>query len=319
MRIRRSLGVGATLAVLLATAACGGDSLEESDDSSGGDDGGSGGGSLTLSGQNFPEAELMAALYEQVLENAGYSVTTELVDTRDVYLDQLSGGQVDVVPEYLAGIADQLQIQANGEDAPVISSNDVDETMTALEKLATDAGITMLEPAEASDQNAFAVTTDFAEENDLTTLSDLAALGEPVKLAAAPDCEGRPDCEGGLEDVYGIDIEEIVPLGYGSAQTKQAVTDGEVQLGLVASTDGTLEELGLVVLEDDKGIQPAQNLVPAVNTEFLNEHPDVADVLNELSATLTTDELIEMNSQLDLERQKPADVAEAYLTDKGLI
>ena len=110
-------------------------------------------------------------------------------------------------------------------------------------------------------------------------------------LAAAPDCEGRLDCEGGLSDKYGIDITKVLPLGYASDQTYKSVIDGEAQLGETSTTDGTLESQGLVVLEDDQQIQPAQNLVPAVSSAFLEAHPDVADVLNALMAALTTEEL----------------------------
>ena len=314
MKMRHAL-VGAALALSLAAAACGNDSGDEESD---GGSGTASGGSLTLSGQNFTEMQIMAAMYEQLLSDAGYDVTTKLVSTRDVYIKQLESGDVDVVPEYLSGIADQLNVLQNGPDAEPVTTNDPQESLKALQPLAEQAGITMLEPAEATDQNAFAVTQDFADENNLTTLSDLGALGEPITLAAAPDCEGRPDCQAGLEDVYGIDIEKILPLGFGTPQTLDSVTSGESQLGLVATTQADLEENGMVILEDDKGIQPAQNLIPAVNTEFLNDHPDVADVLNELAAVLTTEDLADLNGRVSIDREKPEDVAADYLSEQGL-
>jgi len=184
---------------------------------------------------------------------------------------------------------------------------------------ADSAGISMLEPSQATDQNAFIVTQDFADENNHTTLSDMAALGDPIKLAAPADCEGRSDCEAGLTNVYGFTIDDIVPLDFGSAQLKDAVTNGEVDLGETGTTDGSLEQQGLVILEDDKGIQPAQNLTPAVNADFLAANPDLEDVFNELSAALTTEDLAEMNLQVDAERQKPEDVAAQFLEDKGLL
>lgn len=332
MRLTRSLTLVAALAALSVSAACGGESLEESggsdsDDNgstSESDDAGSDGGpedkgELVLSGQNFTEMQVMAAMYELVLEDAGYDVTPKLVETRDVYLKQMSDGAVDVVPEYVAGIADYLNTEQNGPDAEPITSNDPQESLQALEPLAEKAGITMLEPSEATDQNAFFVTQEFAAENDLTTLSDLAELGEPIKLAAAPDCVGRDDCQKGLEGVYGIEISEVVPLGFGGAPTKDAVIEGEVELGQTGTTDGTLEAQGLVLLEDDQGIQPAQNLIPAVNSEFLDANADVADVLNEVSGTLTTEDLAELNVQVDVNREKPEDVAQAYLEEQGLL
>ena len=318
MHRRRMASGGLALAALLLSAAC------SNDDTSGGDGdntpaGGGDKGTISLSGQNFTEMQIMAAMYQAVLEDAGYTVDVKLVDTRDVYVQQLKSGKVDVVPDYLAGMADFLNTAANGVDATPISSNSAEDTLSALQPLADAAGITMLEPAEATDQNAFAVTKDFADENNLTTLSDLAALGEPVTLAAAPDCAGRSDCEGGLSDTYGINITKILPLGFDSPQTKDSVNQGESQLGLVATTDGALDEEGLVILQDDKGIQPAQNLIPAVNSDFLDAHPDVATALNELSSTLTTEDLGALDLKVGVQRAQPADVAMEYLMDKGLM
>ena len=161
------------------------------------------------------------------------------------------------------------------------------------------------------------MTQEYSEANDVTKLSDLE--GETVTLAAHPDCEGRADCEGGLSDVYGIDIKEVLPLGFASPQTYQSVLDDESQLGLTSTTDGTLESQGLVLLEDDKAIQPAQNLVPAVSTEFLDAHPDVADPLNALMAALTTEALTELNGRVAVDRETAEDVAQDFLVEQGLL
>lgn len=326
MKVLRSAALTLGTLALLTTAACGGgDKISSSggaSSSSGAATSGGGSadkGAVVISGQNFTEMQIMAAMYGEVLTNAGYTATTKLVTTRDVYIKQMTDGNVDVVPEYLAGITDFLNTAANGDNAKTVSSHDPQATLQALKPLAASAKISMLEPSQATDQNAFFATKDFADQNKLTTLSDLAALHQPIKLAAPPDCKGRSDCEAGLAKVYGLDITEIVPLDFGSSQMKDAVKSGEVQLGETGTTDGSLSDLGLVILQDDKGIQPAQNLIPAVNSDFLSAHPDVADALNKLSSTLTTDDLAAMNIKVDLERQKPEDVAKAYLSDKGLI
>jgi len=161
------------------------------------------------------------------------------------------------------------------------------------------------------------VTQEFSDSEGVTALSDLEGMS--VTLAAAPDCEGRLDCEGGLSDEYGIDITEVLPLGYASDQTYQSVLDGESELGETSTTDGTLESQGLVVLDDDKQIQPAQNLVPAVSSDFLDEHPDLADILNPLMAALTTDKLTELNTRMAVDREKPEDVAADFLAEEGLL
>jgi osmoprotectant transport system substrate-binding protein len=311
MKLRRWAALAA--ASLLFLSACASDDLGSGsgDSSSSGDK-----GSVTISGQSFPEATLVASMYQQLLEHEGYTVKVQLVDTRDVYMGQFPG-DVQIVPEYVGGILDFLNAKANGADAESIVTNDAAGSISAGEQLLSDAGITLLDPSSATDQNAFFVTQKYADANGLTTLSDLA--GRTVVLAAAPDCEGRADCEGGLTQVYGIDITKILPLGFASDQTYQSVLDDESQLGLTSTTDGTLADQGLVLLDDDKGIQAAQNLVPAVSTEWLADHEDVKDPLNKLMAALTTQKLTELNGRISVDREQPDAVAADFLSSEGLI
>jgi osmoprotectant transport system substrate-binding protein len=315
--VRRAL-VAVAVAPLLLFAACGGDTdtLE-----GGSGDGETGGGSkeVVIAGQNYTEMQIMSEMYAALLEDAGYTTTIKGVDTRDLYAPSLSDGDVDVVADYASSMTEFLNKDVNGADAKPVASPDVTATVDKLNELGADAGVTALQPAEAEDANAFAVTKDFSESNDVATLSELGEYGKPVALAAAPDCPERQDCKLGLESVYGIKISSFDPLGFGSPQTKDALKSGEVQVGQVGTSDGSLEQLGLVVLEDDKNWQNAENLVPVVNSDFLDANPDVADVLNKLSGVLTTDDLMSLNAQVDVERLLPEDVAADYLTEKGLI
>ena len=312
MRTRRLLSAAVAVSTLLLAAACGSDDVSSgSDDAPAADK-----GAVRISGQSFPEATLVASMYEQLLANAGYVPEVKLVDTRDVYM-QTFPGDVDVVPEYVGGIVNFLNTTKNGADAPALTTSDGAESLAAAQSLLDDAGIVALEPSAATDTNAFFVSQKYADAEGVANLSDLT--GKSVVLAAAPDCEGRPDCEGGLSEVYGIDITEILPLGFASDQTYQAVIKDEAQLGLTSTTDGTLESQGLLLLGDDKAIQPAQNLVPAVSKEFLDANPDVADILNGLMAALTTEKLTELNGKISVDRAEPADVAKEFLESEGLL
>ncbi len=308
LRSRRTLAAGLAVAATLTFASCAGDDLSE-------DGGGETHGTVRIASQSYDEAALITALYAGALEAEGYEVETTLVDTRDVYMKKFPG-DFDVVPEYVAAFGDFLNIESNGEDAEPITSNDTEASIEAIEPLATDRGITLLDPSPAASANAFFVSQDYADDNGLTALSDLE--GESVVLAAAPDCEGRTDCEAGLSDVYGIDITEILPLGFASPETYQSVLDGESQLGLTGTLDGTLDDQGLVLLEDDKGIQPAQNLIPAVSSEFLEEHEDVEEPLNALMESLDNETLGELIARVTVDREKPEDVAADYLSEAGL-
>ena len=321
--LRRAVAAAFAATLVTSLGACAGDDLAEEDEtstsgesSSDAEAGGGGGGDVTIASQSFDEAALVTAMYAGVLEDAGYTVTTNLVDTRDIYMAEFPGN-VDIVPEYVSGIGDFLNVQANGEGAEPITDSDTDASLEAIAPLAEAEGITLLEPSPATSQNAYFVTQEFADSEGLTALSDLE--GQSVVLAAAPDCEGRDDCEAGLSDVYGIDITELLPLGYASPETYGAVIDGEAQLGQTGTLDGTLEEQGLVLLEDDRGIQPAQNLVPAVSSDFLAENADVEPLLDDLMGALDNEVLAELLVRVTVDRETVEDVADDFLSQEGLI
>jgi osmoprotectant transport system substrate-binding protein len=312
MKLRRILAPVLAATLAMSAASCAGDDLSNDSSKGGGDK-----GNVTISGQSFDEAALVASMYQLLLEDQGYTVEQKLVKSRDQYLGELTKGNVDVVPEYTGGIVDLLNTLENGADAKPLTTPDAQESIDAAQSLLEKNNVTLLDPSEATDTNAFFVTKKYSEDNGVTKLSDLE--GKSIVLAGAPDCEGRTDCEGGLSDTYGIDVTKVIATGFGGAATYKSVLDGESQLGLTATTDGSLDSQGLVLLEDDKKIQPAQNLVPAINSDWLADNKDVEGVLNDLMSTLTTADLAELNNRVSVEREKAADVAKDYLTEKELL
>lgn len=320
MRLRHKTSLRPLVAVLglvLLLAACGGG--DDAFSSSEGEGGGDKGETITVGGATFTESLVMMEMYEALLTDAGYTVEVKPVESRELYAPELQNGNIDVVPEYAATITEYLNREANGPDAEVLAKPDVEATVEALRELAEAKGLRALEPAEAANQNAFFVTKAFAAEHDLTTLSDLGESGLPIVLAGTPECPERAKCEIGLKELYKIKITQDLPLGFGSVQNKQAVVQGRAQLGLSGTTDGTLGDLGLVVLEDDKGLQNADNLIPVVNAEGPAATDEVAEILNGLSGVLTSDDLAELNRRVDEDREQAADVARSYLEDKGLL
>ncbi|MEV5611582.1 ABC transporter substrate-binding protein [Streptomyces sp. NPDC052225] len=314
---RMALAVVAVSALTAGLTACGGDSLEGKDDS-GGSGGGGKKGKVVVGAASFTEAKVLGELYRQILDDAGYDASVKTVKNREIYEPQLAKGAIDVVPEYAATLAEFLNLKKNGADAKAVASSDVDATVTALRKLAEPEGLKVLDAGQAVDQNAFAVSADFAKKHHLKTLSDLGKSGQKVTIAAGDECEERPFCAPGLKKTYGIDVKGIDPKGVGTTQAKQAVKNGTDQLVLTTTTDATLKNFNLVLLEDDKKLQNADNIIPVVNAKDAGD-AGIADALGKLTKTLTTDDLVELNRKVDAERQKEADVAKEYLESKGLI
>ncbi|MGW4194706.1 ABC transporter substrate-binding protein [Streptomyces sp. NPDC005004] len=273
---------------------------------------------LTIGSAGFTESDLLAQMYAQLLDHAGYRTSMITVANRELYEPALESGQIDVVPEYAATLADWLNAKKHGADAPPAGSPDLDTTMKSLRALAAPRGLTVLPPGRAVDQNAFAVRASYAREHHLKTLSDLGASGLKVRLAAGDECVRRPYCAPGLKKVYGIHITGVDPKGVGTTQAKRAVQSGRDQMVLTTTTDATLDSFGLVLLADDKHLQNADYIVPVVNRARAGS-PRVARALDRLNDVLTTQELADMNRQVDSWRRLPADVARTYLKDKGLI
>ncbi|MDQ4024521.1 MAG: ABC transporter substrate-binding protein [Actinomycetota bacterium] len=307
MRRPRSYVLGAALLALgLLLGACG--SGGDDDDSSAGGGGGTEEkGQVTVGDDSFAESQIVAEMYAQVLENAGYAVDRKSTKSREVRLPAMESGEIDVAPEYLATLISVL-------DPKEGRVNDPQEAVEILEPLLAEKGLTVLEPSTAVDTNIFAVTQETAEKYQ--TLSDIAPDAGELTLGAPAECPTRPYCIPGLKDVYGIEFGEFEPLEYGPA-TAAALENGAVDVALLFSTDGSVERGNFVVLEDDKGLQAADNITPLVTEEVLND--EVAELLNSVSAALTTEIMTELNSRVNNDQEDPEDVAAEFLEQEGLL
>jgi osmoprotectant transport system substrate-binding protein len=199
-----------------------------------------GSGAVVVGGSNFTESTILATIYADVLTAAGFDATVQEVGNRELYLPALERGEIQVFPEYLSTATEFLE----GDDANQVASGDVDATVEALTPLAEAAGLVFGEPAEAADQNAFAVTQAFADEVGVSTLSELAeACGDGSLVLGGPgECPERPFCQPGLEETYGLEFDSFSELDAGGPLTKAALQQGEISLGLVFSSDGALAQ-----------------------------------------------------------------------------
>ncbi|MET7966888.1 glycine betaine ABC transporter substrate-binding protein [Micromonospora sp. NPDC005305] len=200
------------------------------------------GGQVTVGAGNFSESQTIAELYKITLTAAGYQVKVQTIGNRELYEPALEKGQIQVVPEYAATMAEFLNTKANGKDAQPVSSPELDKTVSALKAAGDKVGISFGQPAQAQDQNAFAVTTAFADKYQLASLSDLAAKcsGTATVLAGPPECPQRPKCQAGLVEVYDFKAGSFSSLDAGGPQTKNALKTGAASVGLVFSSDAAL-------------------------------------------------------------------------------
>ncbi|MCA1704736.1 MAG: ABC transporter substrate-binding protein [Actinobacteria bacterium] len=309
MRRSRNHVLGAILLAFgLLLGACG----------SGGDEGTDTGGtepeekgSINVGSDSFYEAQIVGAMYALVLEDAGYEVTSQLdLDSREVRLPAMESGEIDVAPEYIATLLSVLDPDSGGATTP-------EDGIEALTPLLADMGLELLEPSAAVDVNAFVVTQETADEFELASVSDLAGVADQLTLGAPPECPKRPYCIPGLKEVYGVDFgDNFKPLEYGAA-TVQSLEAGAIDVALLFSTDPLISQKGLVLLDDDKDLQQADNLTPLIRSEVLTD--EIAELLNAVSAVLTTDNITPLNSRVLVDQEDPEDVAFDFLQENGLL
>ncbi|CAN5869157.1 ABC transporter substrate-binding protein [soil metagenome] len=259
----------------------------------------------------FAEAQIVAEMYAQVLENAGYNVDRQLdIGARDVSQAALNNGEIDLVPEYLTS----LLLFVDPDATP---SSDAAEGAEKVRAALEGEGLVLLEPSVANDTNAIVVTGETAESRNLGKVSDLAPIAGELTFGGPPECPERPLCEIGLRETYGITFQEFRALDAGGPLTVAALDGEEIDMALLFSTSSVIKDRGFVVLEDDKNLQAAENITPLVREEVLNE--EITELLNDVSDALTTQNITELNSKVELDKQEPADVAQEFLEDEGLI
>ena len=254
---------------------------------------------------SFTENQLVAEMYAQVLEHAGYTVQRQFdLRSREVSQSALESGQIDLKPEYLSSLL--LYLDPNGQH-----SNDPRAVAAQVAARLAPSGVSVLTPSPAQDQNTFVANAETAQRFGLTTMSSLAAAAGQLTLGAPPECPQRPYCLTGLKDVYGILFWDFKPLDAGGPQTVEALKNNDVQIGLLFSTDPSIEANGFVQLEDDKQLQDAENITPVIRTAVLND--EVRRRLDGVSAALTTDNMTALIGKVVLDGQDIPTVARDFL------
>jgi osmoprotectant transport system substrate-binding protein len=259
----------------------------------------------------FTENQLIAEMYAQVLEHAGYTVERQLdLRSREVSQSALESGEIDVKPEYLSSLLSFVDPNAE-------PSNDPATVVTKLRELLGPRGVQVLTPAPAQDTNEFVVNAETAQRFGLTTMSSLAEVADQLTLGAAPECPQRPFCLTGLYDTYGILFSDFEPLDVGGPETVAALANNDVQVGLLFSTDPSISANGFVPLVDDRRLQNAENLTPVIRSVQLND--EIRAALDEVSARLSTDRVTRLVGKVVIDGEDVPTVARDFLTANGLL
>jgi osmoprotectant transport system substrate-binding protein len=315
---RKIRGLWAVLACLaLLAGACGDDSGDDeaSSDTEASETADTAGDipdgpAITIGTQDFGESAILAQIYGQALTNAGYEVEyQELGGFRDLEVPAFEAGDINFAPEYVASMLEFLNDFA-GE-----ATSDVEETQAAMDELLAEKGLQSSTPAPAIDTNTFVVTPETAESAGLSSIGDLT---DDLTLGAPQDCESNAFCLPGLQSVYGVDLSaNFTPLDPGVIP--DALENDEVDVAVLFSTSAIIADKGWVVLEDTDQMLAADNIVPIFSDELADAYgDDFTALLDEVSATITTELLTEANARFDIDAEDADVIAEDFLADNGL-
>ncbi len=314
MRHIRTPVLGAALLALVVSACAPGEGGSSTPASAGGESQSADLPTITIGSAGFWESAVVAEIWAQALEEAGFTVERSLeLGARDVTHPALVDGQINLMPEYIGGF---LAVTYGGEPTP-----DVEASLDALRTEMEADGLVAFDPTPGTDADGFAIRSETAEELSLATMSDLAEVAGDLRWGVAQECGENPNCGPGLERVYGIDFEslDVQTLGACTTAIAEALNASNIDVAQVCTTQPEIVAFNLVLLEDDLGLAPAQNLIPVLSQELADEGGELLETtLNTVSELLTTEALTELGNAVVINGDSLADAAEQFLADSGL-
>jgi len=306
MRLKRTMATAAVTMAALTLGACGANS-DPLSSSSAEPSGGGAGGPVIVGSANFTESQILAELYAQGMKAKGVDASTKLnIGSREIYIKALQDNSISVVPEYTGNLLIYFD-----KDSKATSQAEVDEALPAAV-----GDLKLGKASKAVDQDVYVVTKQFSEQNGLTSLEDLKKVSSTAILAGPSELATRPYGVPGLKSVYGATFKQFKPYDSPAVKVKD-LNDDKIQVANFFSTESAIVDNGYVTLQDPKSLILPQNIIPLMR-------PDVASnaaatgALDAIQAALTTEELTALNKKVDVDRDDPGQVAEEWLTSKGL-
>ncbi|HVV90055.1 MAG TPA: glycine betaine ABC transporter substrate-binding protein [Solirubrobacterales bacterium] len=272
--------------------------------------------SLTIGSKNFPEQEILGEIYTQALQAAGYKAKSDLsLGSETVALKTLKAGQISGYPEY-ASTALTSFFGLEPEEVPSDAGEAWEKANAELEK----EGLEAFEPTPFASANAVGLLKSTAEKYNLKTVSDLKGVSEKLTLYGSPECRQRIDCLAGLEKLYGLKFKEFKPVDISLRYT--VLEKGQADLSILFTTDPQLaaEKEKFVILEDDKHVFPAGNVIFLTKKKTAEEAgPDYEKTILDVQKGLTLEVMQELDARVELEKQTPEEAAAAYLEAAGYV
>jgi osmoprotectant transport system substrate-binding protein len=262
---------------------------------------------IVIGSQDYYSSEIIAEIYAQSLETAGYDVERDFrIGQREVYVSEIEDGSIDLFPEYTGPLLAYWE--------PDTTARQSDEVFEALVAAAPD-GLNVLDQSSATDQNSYVVTRAFSEKYGVTSIGDLANVPETITLGGNSEGETRPDGPEGLKSEYGVDVEFTPIEDGGGPLTVKALRDDSIQLAIIYTADPAISSSDLVPLEDPAGLFLSSNVVPIASDKL---DAAATEIINEISAALTPEGLVALNAQSVEDESPAATIASEWLQENSI-
>jgi glycine betaine/choline ABC-type transport system substrate-binding protein len=323
----KRLSVLALLIAALVLAACGSNDNSSSSTTAGGGTGTATSGSntitsnpdnkgktVTIGSKNFTEEFILGEIYAQALQAAGYNVKKQLnLGSEQIALKAVKSGQVDAYPEYTGtALTSFFGMKATAVPHDEQKAYELAKTNFAKQ------GLTALPPTPFTDSNGVGMLKENADKLGISNISDLKGKDANLTFSGTPECPQRPDCLLGLEQVYGLKFKKVTAVDPSLRHT--VLEKKKADVSIVFTTDGQIAQGKEKLLADDKHMFPPYNVTLVFKADKLKAlGPDVQKTVALVQKGLTTDAMQELNSRVDIDKQTPAAVAKAYLSESGYV
>ena len=271
-------------------------------------------GTIVVGSKNFTEEYIVANMYADLLENAGFNVVRKLnLGGTPIAQEAILKGEIDLYPEYTSTAL-----------LTVLKQQPITDTQKLFDTVKSDYqkqfNLTWLQPAPFNDTQALAMTQAGSQKYGITDFSQLAQKAPQLILGGPAEFQQRADGLPLLQKTYGgFQFKEFKQLGTGSLRY-QALLDGQIDVAVAFSTDGEIQGDHLVLLNDNKHVYPTYQIAPVVRMDTMSKYPQIAGILNTLAPKLTNQVMSSLNWEVEgPDQMQPADVARAFLQQQGLL
>ncbi len=260
---------------------------------------------IVLGSKDFTENEIVAEIYGLALEDAGFTVERKMNIASSVVHQSIISEEIDLYPEYTGtGLISILKKEALTDQEEVYQ--------TVKEAYNEQFDLTWLDYAQANDGQGLFISRKASDEYGITTISQLQANAEKLRFASQGEFDEREDGIPGLEKIYGPFHWKSSKI-YDNGLKYQVVENDEADVAPAYTTEGRLIETDkFVLLEDDQHMWPPYNIAPVVRNEVLEQYPQIAEILNDISSKLDTEVVTQLNAKVDIDQEEYEDVAAEF-------